>query len=88
MAVLILVGKGDGLIAGYNTASEEERAQVNVRRLRLVMANVLILSAVAIPVPVLMGRPNDIRLVLCMIGGIMVITFVAVISANIWCRKK
>ncbi len=88
MAVLILSGKGDGLIAGYNTASEEERAQVNVKRLRLVLANVLILTAVAIPVPVLMGRQNDVRLVLCMCGGIMVITLVAVILANTWCRKK
>ena len=88
MAVLILSGKGDGMIAGYNTASEEERAQVNVKRLRLVLANVLILTAVAIPMPVLMGRQNDVRLHLCMGGGIMVITLVAVILANTWCRKK
>lgn len=88
MAVLILSGKGDGMIAGYNTASEEERAQVNVKRLRLVLANVLILMAVAIPMPVLMGRPNDVRLHLCMGGGIMVIALVAVILANTWCRKK
>lgn len=88
MAVLILSGKGDGMIAGYNTAGEEERAQVNVKRLRLVLANVLILAAVAIPMPVLMERPNDVRLHLCMGGGIMVITLVAVILANTWCRKK
>jgi len=88
MAVLILSGKGDGLIAGYNTASEEERAQVNVKRLRLVLANVLILAAVAIPMPVLMGRQNDVRLHLCMGGGIMVIALVTVILANTWCRKK
>jgi hypothetical protein len=42
----------------------------------------------AIPMPVLMGRPNDVRLHLCMGGGIMVITLVAVILANTWCRKK
>ena len=34
MGVVILIGKGDNLIAGYNTASEEERAQYNVKRLR------------------------------------------------------
>lgn len=88
LAVLIHVGKGDGLIAGYNTASEEELAQVNVRRLRLVLANVLIITAVAIPLPILMGRQNDTQLHLCMGGGIIVITFVAIILANTWCRKK
>lgn len=35
--ILILIGKGDWLISGYNTASAEERAQYNIRRLRLVM---------------------------------------------------
>jgi hypothetical protein len=34
MGVVILIGKGDNFIAGYNTASEEERAQYNVKRLR------------------------------------------------------
>ena len=88
LAVLILAGKGDGLIAGYNTASEEERAQVSVRRLRLVLANVLIITAVSIPLPILMGRQNDTQLHLCMGGGIIVISFVAIILANTWCRKK
>ena len=88
LAVLIHAGRGDGLIAGYNTASEEELAQVNVRRLRLVLANVLIITAVSIPLPILMGRQNDTQLHLCMGGGIVVITFVAIILANTWCRKK
>lgn len=26
MGIIILIGKGDNLIAGYNTASEEERS--------------------------------------------------------------
>ena len=32
-AIVFLMGKGDKLIAGYNTASEEERAKVNIKRL-------------------------------------------------------
>lgn len=36
-SILIFTGKGDWLISGYNTASPEERAQYNVRRLRLIM---------------------------------------------------
>lgn len=33
---LILMGRGDWLISGYNTASEEKRARYNLFRLRLV----------------------------------------------------
>ena len=35
---IILSGKGDNLIAGYKTASEKERQQYNIKRLRLVIA--------------------------------------------------
>ena len=29
MGILVIMGKGDNLIAGYNTASQEERAAYN-----------------------------------------------------------
>ena len=37
LAIIFLMGKGDKLIAGYNTASEEEKSKVNIKRLRLLM---------------------------------------------------
>lgn len=46
IGIVILIGKGDWLIAGYNTASEEERKKVNIVRLRIVMAIICWLSAV------------------------------------------
>lgn len=46
IGIVILIGKGDWLIAGYNTASEEERKKVNIIRLRIVMAIICWLSAV------------------------------------------
>lgn len=45
ISIVILIGKGDWLIAGYNTASEEERKKVNIVRLRIVMAIICWLSA-------------------------------------------
>ena len=45
IGLVILIGKGDWLIAGYNTASEEERKKVNIVRLRIVMAIICWLSA-------------------------------------------
>ena len=38
LAVLIAVGRGDWIIAGYNTASEEQRKKVNIKRLRLLVS--------------------------------------------------
>lgn len=34
MGIVILMGKGDNLIAGYNTASKAEREEYNIKRLR------------------------------------------------------
>ena len=45
IGIVILIGKGDWLIAGYNTASEEERKKVNIVRLRIVKAIICWLSA-------------------------------------------
>lgn len=35
LGVLILAGRGDNLIAGYNTASKDEREKYDIKRLRL-----------------------------------------------------
>lgn len=83
LGVLILSGKGDGLIAGYNTASQEERKKVNIKRLRLLIATLLFLCAALMPL-----------LELDMMGGmafafiIFVASFVVVYFANTWAKKK
>ena len=35
LAFIILKGWGDGLIAGYNTASKEKQEKYNIKRLRM-----------------------------------------------------
>ena len=57
LGVLILSGKGDFLIAGYNTASKEEKKQVNIKRLRLVIA-VILFAIVLLFIPWLIGKDN------------------------------
>ena len=42
LGIVILLGKGDALIAGYNTASAEEKTQYNIKRLRLLVGSLLI----------------------------------------------
>ena len=46
LAVIFLMGKGDKLIAGYNTASEEEKRKVDIHRLRIIMTIVSVITAV------------------------------------------
>ena len=84
MGIIILVGKGDNLIAGYNTASQKEREQYNVRRLRGLVGGLLIILA---PMMLLLGKESfaatgsfvSLTLVLCI---------VVVILANTWAKKK
>ena len=47
LGIFILSGKGDNLIAGYNTASKKDKEKYNVKRLRLVFGLLLILLAPA-----------------------------------------
>ena len=44
LGILVATGKADRWIAGYNTASEEERAKVNIKRVRWISAIILWIS--------------------------------------------
>ena len=82
LAIVVYFGKGDWLIAGYNTASEKERALYNIKRLRLIIALLLLLSAVF--VVVLLHFPS-ISIIATPI--FVVITLIGVVLANTWAKK-
>ena len=44
LGILVAAGKADRWIAGYNTASEEDRAKVNIKRVRWISAIILWIS--------------------------------------------
>ncbi len=85
-AIVFLMGKGDKLIAGYNTASEQERAKINIKRLRVLMAILSVITAGYLCVlPIIGDNPQD------QMGGIFVffaITIIFIILANTWAKKK
>jgi len=84
LAVIIIAGKGDWMIAGYNTASEKERKQVNIKRLRLLIAILLFLVAAAMPLLLLDNAAGGIFFSeIVMAAGVVVI-----ILANTWAMKK
>ena len=86
LAIVFLIGKGDKLIAGYNTASEEEKKEVNIKRLRILMAILSVITAGYVSIlPIIGDNPQD-----QMVGGFVffAITILFVILANTWAKKK
>lgn len=85
MGILILVGKGDNLIAGYNTASREEREQIDIKRLRGLVGGLLVVLA---PLMILL-LGNETMASAGSFGAIVfVLCIVVVILANTWAKKK
>ena len=85
-AIVFLMGKGDKLIAGYNTASEEERAKINIKRLRVLMAILSVITAGYVSIlPIIGDNPQD-----QMVGMFVffAITIIFIILANTWAKKK
>lgn len=84
ISIVIAIGKGDGLIAGYNTASKEEKAKVNIKRLRLLTSILLLLVSVfVIVLPNMTQKQQYI-----MIAGYIIVTFIFLFLANTWCKKS
>ena len=86
LAVIILMGKGDKLIAGYNTASEEERQQINIKRLRILVAITCLSSTVLCLCMPVIGE--NIVAELTATGFFLLIILVIVILANTWAKTK
>lgn len=86
LAVVILTGKGDGFIAGYNTAKEEERKQFNMKRLRAVVA-VMILFTVAF-VWYVNWLNDTVAIMLGAVPVFLIGNIAGIIIANTWCLKK
>lgn len=86
LAYIIMKGKGDMLIAGYNTASEEEKAQVNIKRLRILVALTSVLAgAFCCLIPII---ANNNAVVIGATVVLLVFGLLVVILANTWARKK
>ena len=79
------MGKGDSLIAGYNTASKEEKEKYNIKRLRCLVGGLLI---VVVPVLFINSGETSIAKSLTVAGVIVVLSMVVVILANTWAKKE
>ena len=86
MSIVIAIGKGDWLIAGYNTSSKEEKAKMNIKRLRLLTSIFLLITCAF--VLLLPYAAQEQTLLYLLIAGFWCALFVFLILANTWCKKK
>ena len=86
LALVFLAGKGDMLIAGHNTASEEERSKVDIHRLRILMAICSFLGAALCVFLGFFSKDKEKST----IAGIVfiVLTIAIIILSNTWAKKK
>lgn len=86
LAIIFLMGKGDKLIAGYNTASEEEKSKVNIKRLRLLMAIICVITAGYVSIQPIIE--NDRAAQMGVFFAFLLVTMIFIILANTWAKKK
>ena len=85
-AVIFLMGKGDKFIAGYNTASEEEKKKVNIKRLRILMAILSVITAGYVSILPILGDNTQSQMGAMFV--FIVVTLIFIILANTWAKKK
>lgn len=92
LAVTIYHGKGDTLIAGYNTASAEEKAQYDIKRLRRATALTLLTIAATLSVYAvylsIADEQNSALAAILLTVTIVAISIIGVIVLNTYCKKK
>lgn len=85
-AVIFLMGKGDKFIAGYNTASGEEKKKVNIKRLRILMAILSVITAGYVSILPIIGDNTQSQMGAMFV--FIVVTLIFIILANTWAKKK
>lgn len=88
LTIVVAAGKGDKLIAGYNTASDQEKQQFNIKRLRGVLAATVVLSILAVDIPFLIGQEDNATMHVVVAFALVYVCIICVIVANTWCKKK
>ena len=78
-AIIILTGKGDNLIAGYNTSTEEEKEKYNIKRVRICISGML----VALSLLMLLFVDNFVVL----IAVVPPLSILSIVLAKTWAKK-
>ena len=89
MAIIILSGKGDSLIAGYNTASREAQDVYDKRRVRILVGVLLIVIGLVLPafgLLLILGYKDLVLVAFPATAFIIVAATFA--TAHLWAKKR
>ena len=86
-SIVLLLGRGSWLISGYNTASKEEKAKYNEKKLCRVMGSGMAVIAVLILIMGVFESILPVFFVYISIGIILADVAVMLILGNTICRK-
>ncbi|WP_099466520.1 DUF3784 domain-containing protein [Konateibacter massiliensis] len=85
LGIYLLTGRGGWLIAGYNTASKEEKEKYDEKKLCRSMGVLMLVIAVII---CLTAYVNTDEFAMKMIAPILIAVGVEMVYANKFCNKK
>lgn len=85
--IIIFAGKGDKFIAGYNTASQQEKEQYNVSRLRILIGTLLLWIALMSILSIYLHLPKEISMAI-KTAAIIIPTIIVLILANTWAKRR
>lgn len=89
VAIVILLGKGDDFIVGYNLASSKTRDWYHERHVRILAAVLLMIIAIAIPlVAALMIKGYKLLVMRYLPSTVILLVITTFIVAHFWVRKK
>lgn len=85
MGIVILCGKGDNLIAGYNTASEDEKGRYDIRRLRVLFGALLLVLAL---VTLILLWEDTMSAFVIFMAAVLVSCIAVAVLANTWAKRR
>ena len=89
VAVVIMLGRGDDFIVGYNIASKKTRDMYDIRRVRVIVGILLMLIAMALPAIAAMLIMGYKELVMTTLPAIVFVLIAATFTAShLWAKKK
>lgn len=89
VAVVIMLGRGDDFIVGYNIASKKTRNMYDIRRVRVIVGVLLMLIAMALPAIATLLIMGYKELVMTTLPAIVFVLIAATFTAShLWAKKK
>ena len=89
VAIVIMLGRGDDYIVGYNIASSNSRDMYDTKRLRIVVGVLLLLIAAALPIFAALLIMGHIALVMIAFPALAFILIAGTFTVmHFWVKKK